>query len=73
MDCKTSWNTLESMVERVLHLINPMKRALEDLIIDYLLINDDITNTKNILDVLKPPRTTTEALTRNDTTLRLMN
>lgn len=36
---------------------------------DYLLIIDDITNARNILDVLKPARIAIEALSRNDTTL----
>mgnify|MGYP003419043869 CR=1 FL=1 len=35
---------------------------------DYLLIIDDVTNARNILDVLKPARKAIEALSRNDTT-----
>ena len=45
------------------------KKALEDLNMDNLLNIGDVTNARNILDVLKPARIAIEPLSCNENTL----
>ena len=69
LDCRTRWNTMETMVERFLRISTPIKKSLIDLNLTNLWNDSYIENAKTILSTLKPLRIAIENLSKEDSTL----
>lgn len=69
LDCKTRWNSLVPMLERLLKLNNCLKDALEELGREDLYNEVDFGSLKNVIDVLKPIELAVKELSKIEATL----
>lgn len=68
LDCKTRWNSMETMLERFLKIVDSIRQALHDLN-STLLDDSNIHILTDIFKALKPIKLAVEALGRRDTNL----
>jgi hypothetical protein len=68
-DCKTCWNTLERMIERVLELKNPIQNSLRQLKLGNLRKEKYYEIVRDMLNCLKPCPSAVEALSNRDANL----
>lgn len=57
------------MVERFLRIVDPIKKSLADLNLSFMLSEETIATTQDILDILQPIQVAVETLSRRDTTV----
>ena len=68
LDCKTRWNSIETMLERFLKIVDSIRHALQDL--NSNLLNENNLHVLNdLLVALKPIKLAIEALGRQDANL----
>lgn len=61
LDCKTRWNSMETMLERFLKIVDSIRKALQDLN-SKLLNENNLLVLKDLLDAIKPIKLAIEAL-----------
>lgn len=69
LDCKIRWNSMETMIERFLRIIDSVELSLKDLNYTDLWETEDKKRATEILETLKPVRKAIERLSRQDTNL----
>lgn len=69
MDCKTRWNSAETMLERFLFLYEPCKSALRELCLDKYLLDEDIALLEDLQQSLQPLKMAVTELSKRDTDL----
>lgn len=69
LDCKTRWNSIITMVERFLKIVESVRKALIDLGSVALLNDENIPILLNIFNALNPIKVAAEALNRRDANL----
>lgn len=70
LDCKTRWNSSETMVERILHLYEPIKSAFVDLdLIEKFFTQNEFLLLQELLATLRPVRMAVEKLSSRDANL----
>ena len=68
-DCRTRWNSLCSMLERFYQLRNCVQKAMIDLTMQSDFTEKDFCDIKELVEALKPVRSTVEAICRRDANL----
>ena len=69
LDCKTRWNTLISMIDRFIRILDPIKKSLAILKLSCLWKNEYLEISHEILNALKPVCLAVEALSKQDANL----
>jgi len=70
LDCRTRWNSIQVMLERFLKIKNSIKKALIDLKLEHLFIEeDDVKNIETLSNTLKPITMAVNELSRRNMNL----
>lgn len=70
LDCKTRWNSLESMLARYIRISKHVRKALDTLNLTFMATTDAEENhCEDIINALKPIRVAVEALSRKNVNL----
>lgn len=69
LDCRTRWNSIETILERFLKVYDSVSATLSDLNLKSYCVDDILPQVTQLSNVLKPITLAVEALGRRDTTL----
>jgi hypothetical protein len=70
LDCKTRWNSTETMIERFLRIYESIKAALIDLNLNHQILNEtELEMLKELMATLRPVRMAVEKLSSRDANL----